>query len=745
FAFFRWDFEIFAHLGLFGFSAIVISELSAGQKRHERVHAQLAAETRYRALLEAAPDAVVVTDAAGRMQFVNSQTERLFGYARYELLGQPVEVLLPEPEGLAALAVGKGREREGRRKDGGAVPVEVSISTVAERGEAFTTAVIRDVRERRQAEEEQRHSAARLASAVQAAGLGSWEFDVVRQHFTGSEALCRMLGAAPGQLDGPLTILLGFIHPDDRPRLQQAAAAAPKDGAAADLELRIIRADRQERILHAVGEAITDHSGRTVRIMGAAQDITERKVAEERARQLLREQAARSAAEAAARRARFLAEASAALGGSLDEDTLLHDLARLAVATMADWCIAYIAEDGKGLRREVVTHARSMPSEAVDLFERLDLTEAALPSLYSVMRTGRPVFIPEFTERHLIQEAAGPGHLRLSPAVGIRSLIIVPVQARGKTLGVMVFLAARGSSRFTPEDLALAQELAHHTGLALDNARLYHSEQRARQAAEQAAVRTERLQAVTAALAGAISPEQAAQVMLEQGRGALGADGGALALLDERAGVVEVVYRRGDVPTVLERAVRRFGLRYPLEKAMPLTEVARTGAAIWVTAPEEMAARYPGLAKGAASSAYRAWAIVPLLAQGRTIGALSLSFTTAQTFDEADRAFVLTLAGQCAQALERTRLFAAEQRARAAAEEERRRLTTVLHQIPEAVTIMDAAGTVLLMNPAALELTALRLRGQQRDDGAADVPGASWALLEELWEARMLRPDGSTA
>jgi PAS domain S-box-containing protein len=127
---------------------------------------QRAAEARFRALLESAPDGIVVVDARARIVIVNSQTERLFGYTRDELIDQPIELLVPQRyrgkhEGDREAYVsdpklrpmGAGRALTGRTKDGAEFPVEISLSPLVTDQGRMVMSIIRDITERRRAEE----------------------------------------------------------------------------------------------------------------------------------------------------------------------------------------------------------------------------------------------------------------------------------------------------------------------------------------------------------------------------------------------------------------------------------------------------------------------------------------------------------------------------------------------------------------------------------------------------------------
>lgn len=187
------------------------------------------------------------------------------------------------------------------------------------------------------------------------------------------------------------------------------------------------------------------------------------------------ERAARLQAEQANERMTFLAKISVLLTGALDYNTRLESLAALTIPYLADWSIVDVVEnDGKTIRR--VASAAKSPDKAVllDHFRRqypLSWDESHSP--ITVLRSGQPELFTDATGETLQAIARDAEHLRLMRELGYVSSIVLPLTARGRTLGALQLVTAESGRHYTPDDVKFAEELAGRAALALDNGRLY--------------------------------------------------------------------------------------------------------------------------------------------------------------------------------------------------------------------------------------------------------------------------------
>ncbi len=400
-------------------------------------------------------------------------------------------------------------------------------------------------------------------------------------------------------------------------------------------------------------------------VLSVIRDITERKQAElEREQLLVREKAARELAEAAEYRASFLAEASTTLTSSLNYEFTLKSVAQAVVPTLADWCAIDILKEDGTLERLATTHIDPAKVQwGMELHRRYPPNLNALQGIAQVLRTGQSEYYPTISDDQLVAAAQDDEHLRILREIGFSSAMLVPLNVHGRTVGSISFVAAESGRSYGLNDLALAEELARRAAIALDNARLYQDAQHARQVAERAAARIARLQAVTAALSESLTPEQVAEVIVEQSMATLEATAALVVLVSADRTELEIIKSVG-YQTDLVESWRKFSINTDV----PLAEAIRTGEPVWVETLLERIARYPHLAEVYNRYDFQSWIAIPLVVEGISVGGMLLSFKEFKHLHQDDREFVLALSRQCAQAIGRAQLYEAEQQARAEAE-----------------------------------------------------------------------------
>ncbi|SDR81897.1 PAS domain S-box-containing protein [Nocardioides scoriae] len=255
-----------------------LASISRPVSEEERAHEQFAA------LLDAAPDAIVGLDDAGRVVVHNRRAPALFG--RDDLQGVPVEELLPGLHShppAAGEGAGEAVSMRGHRPDGSVFPVEVSLSRTPDRPGTALIAIVRDVTRQRSVEAQLRESATRLR---QLADNVTTVF-TLRQldppaYLYVSPGITPLTGYRPEDLYADPTLALGgMIHPDDRAEAVRRRSAGDL-GEGSLVEQRIIRTDGTVRWVRASSVPVPNPHGEPERVVGMAEDVTERVEAQQR-------------------------------------------------------------------------------------------------------------------------------------------------------------------------------------------------------------------------------------------------------------------------------------------------------------------------------------------------------------------------------------------------------------------------------------------------------------------------------
>ncbi|MEJ1930261.1 PAS domain-containing protein [Nostoc sp. NIES-2111] len=503
--------------------------------------------------------------------------------------------------------------------------------------------ILADVTAAKQVEIALRESEERFRAMFDQAAVGITLVTLTGQFLQVNPALCEITGYSTEELSQ--MNFQEISHPDDLASdWDYARKVLSREINGYSLEKRYIRKDGKIVWVNLTASAVWDEQGQAKYALGIIEDISERKQAE--------------AAQ------KLLVEASTILAASLDYEVTLNNVTHLAVPTMADWCVVDVLQPDWSIKRVAIASVDLVKMEIVEEIRSSypPKTEGKHP-FRDLLMQGKSAFYPDLPDSLLQEMADDERHLQLLQSLGMRSLMVIPLYSRGQIFGVISFVTANSGRQLNQTDLALAEDIARRAATAIDNARLYQETQQAKQAAELAMSRTLRLQSITAALSEALTQEQVADVVVNQGLAALGASAGSVALLTEGGINLKIIKAIG-----YPESVQDTWETFPITAAVPIAETANTGEAIFIPNVEIFAAKYPQIADLPSQTGNCAFACIPLIVEQHTIGVMALSFATSQKFNEEEQKFMLTLGQQCAQAIARAQLYEAEKNARAVAE-----------------------------------------------------------------------------
>ncbi|MEP0888565.1 MULTISPECIES: PAS domain S-box protein [unclassified Leptolyngbya] len=644
-------------------------------------------ETQLQSIFQTIPDGIVILDRSGQitaanpaaeaiLRLTNSNiTERIYNNPSWTIT--TVEGLpFPEEElpFVRVIATGQpvyGVEHAITHTDGTTIILSINASPLFDADGQMINIVtaLSDITARKKADAALRESEERYRSVIEMAAEG-----IILQYADGKIFTCntsaeQILGQTAEQLMGRTSLDPGWqsIYEDGSPfpgNLHPSMVTLRTGEPQSNVIMGIRKPDETLTWISINTRPLfRPKDTKPFAVVASFFDITQRKQVEEQRSTLIQEQAARLAAETAQQQSAFLAEVSAVLSSSLDYEQTLQSVADLAVPRVADWCSVDLVSDDRIISRVAVAHTD--PEKVKFAWEVVQRFPPSLDNNYGiaqVIKSGRSEIAAHITDEQLavIQNQE---YLQVIRGLGIKSCIIAPLEARGRVLGTISFIYSESNRQYGKADLILAEDLARRAAIAIDNARLFQEAQQACQAAEKAADRTARLQTIMAALSESLTPQQVADVIVQQSIAALSADSALMTVLTDDEKELEIIKAVGYHTDIVE-SWRRF----PVSAAVPLADAVRTGTPVWAETKAERLARYPHLADIYSRYDFNSWISLPLMSEGKAVGGMLLSFKEHKSLSQDDRDFILAVSRQCAQAISRAQAYEAERKARAEAE-----------------------------------------------------------------------------
>ncbi len=430
-------------------------------------------------ILEASPYGIIVSDAQGKLILQNAAAETIWagsataddiaGWGKYRGFhpdGRPYEGGdWAMARCLIAGETVQPEETRVQRFDGShGVLLGGSAPIRGPGGELQgAVAIFADVTKIKQIEEE-----LRFASQLHLTTLKSIGDAVI---VTDSEGRITFLNPIAEQLTEwsldeargtPLSEVFRIVNEHSRLKVESPVDKVLREGKVVGLANHTVLIGKHgtEVAIDDSGAPIFDGRGQLAGVVLVFRDVTEKRREEDRRR--------------------FLIDASTLLASSLEYVPTLTSVAKLAVPIVADWCAVDIVQRGGHVARLAVAHVDAAKVRFAEELETRYPSDSSSPhGVHAVLRTGKSILMEEIPQALLTETAVDDEHLRLILELGLKSAMIVPLVARGRTLGAITFVVAESNRKFGALDLSFAEELARAAALAVDNASLYREAQQA--------------------------------------------------------------------------------------------------------------------------------------------------------------------------------------------------------------------------------------------------------------------------
>jgi len=424
------------------------------------------------AIVESSQDAIFRKTLDGVIESWNAGAESIYGYRPDQIIGRPVSTLAPPDRKdeityiLERIARGERVEHFSTKrvtKDGRTIDVSLSISPVYDDGGRVVGAatIARDITQQRLAERELRIARQQLAIITRAGADGITIQDASGRIVYANDSAARMSGYPDARsfTSAPAGEVLGrfdLLHEDGRlfsPEELPARRILRGEEHAEALIRVVVRGTGEEQWTLVRAAPMHDDNGTVDYVVNVFRDVTEDRKREEGQR--------------------FLAQATKELVSSLDYQATLSRIARMTVPQLADWCAVDILESDGSLKLLAIAHTDPSKVEWAREFRRAFPIDMTAPTgLPRVIRTGKSELYPSINSA-LLEASLDEEQLEVIRELQLSSVMLLPLRARGRTLGTISFVFAESGRSYCEADLLLAEDLASRAALALDNARLY--------------------------------------------------------------------------------------------------------------------------------------------------------------------------------------------------------------------------------------------------------------------------------
>jgi PAS domain S-box-containing protein len=428
-------------------------------RQREAADALRESEERFRALADNAPAAIFIKDLHGRYVVANPLSCQVLG--RNDILGTTDHDLLPRDvadrlrqHDQQVIQSGEPLESEEEIYDGAARLMFLSVKFPLHNAQGEIDGVCGvafDITDRKQTEEALRESEETFHRMSDSIPQLAWMALPDGHIFWYNQRWYDYTGSTPEQMIG-----WGWqaVHdPEHLPRVMNSYKESIANGVPWEDTFPLRRHDGAMRWHLSRALPVRNKAGEIVRWFGTNTDITDRKQIESTLR--------------------FLAEASESLSALVDYKQTLRRIAQQAVPTFADWCEVAVVE---GERVEYIAVA---PIESEEPPHTSELSECKLPQptddfgMGAIFQSQRSQLLTEISSEMRQELARDEKHREFLEQRSLSSMINLPISVHGQMLGVLCFSRSDAERPFTPDDLAMAEDLAHRAGIAIENARLY--------------------------------------------------------------------------------------------------------------------------------------------------------------------------------------------------------------------------------------------------------------------------------